>query len=296
LLAEAEAAVHGTTPENVHFHEVGAVDSITDIVAAQYCLYLLDIERSICSPLPMGHGLAHCAHGWIPIPAPATAKLLEGKPTYGGDREGELVTPTGAALMVQTASSFGAQPAMTVQAIGYGAGTREYPDRANVARVFIGETESVLPAAESITVLEANIDDMNPELLPVLIEALMKEGARDAFCAPVTGKKGRVAYCVTALSDDASVHALSNVLFAHSTTLGVRFHREERIVLERAWKQAQTPWGVVRVKLGSFGGRQNTAAPEFDDCRARAEAANVPARVVYEMALAAALKGEFVDG
>lgn len=296
LLAEAEAAVHGTTPDQIHFHEVGAVDSIADVAAVQYALYLLGIERTICSPLPMGRGLVRCAHGTMPIPAPATAKLLEGKPTYGGDLEGEMVTPTGAALMAQSASSFGPQPAMNVDAIGYGAGTREYPDRANVVRVSIGEIEATIPGAEAIAVLEANIDDMNPELLPVLIEALMKEGARDAFCAPVTAKKGRVAYCVTALCDESSVHALSNVFFAHSTTLGLRFRREERIVLDRAWKHVQTPWGAVRVKVGFLSGRQNTAAPEFEDCRARAEAAEVPVRAVYEMALAAALKGEFVDG
>ncbi len=295
LLAEAEAAVHGTTPEKVHFHEVGAVDSIADIVAVQHALHLLGIERCICSPLPTGHGMVRCEHGLMPIPAPATAKLLEGRPTYGGDVEGEMVTPTGAALMVQRVHTFGPQPPMAVRSIGYGAGTREYADRSNVVRVLVGDMDEMPAATESVTVLEANIDDMNPELLPVLIEALMQGGARDAFCAPVTGKKGRVAHCVTVLCDAGSVHALSAVMFAHSTTLGLRFRREERIVLERAWREVATAWGTVKVKLAYWNGQQNTVAPEFEECRSRAEAAGVPVRSVYEKALAAALKGEFLD-
>ena len=292
LLAEAEAAVHGTTIDKIHFHEVGAVDSIVDIVAAQYAMHLLGVERFYASALHVGAGAVRCDHGWMPVPAPATAKLLEGKPTYGGEVQGELVTPTGAALIVQCVSSFGAAPVMRVERIGYGSGTRDYPDRPNVLRVLIGEIDAD-QAAESITVMEANIDDMNPELLPALLSALLGAGARDAFITPILGKKGRPAHCVSALCDADNTHAVSEAFFQHSTTLGVRMREERRLVLERSWKSVRTPWGPVRVKLGMRAGAVSNAAPEFEECRARADAAGVPVKQVYETALAAAIKGEF---
>ncbi|HPO17014.1 MAG TPA: nickel pincer cofactor biosynthesis protein LarC [Candidatus Hydrogenedentes bacterium] len=292
-LADAEATVHGTSPEKVHFHEVGAVDAIVDIVAAHLALHLLGIEQVVASPLHVGAGSVKCAHGWMPVPAPATALLLQGKPTYGGEVEGELTTPTGAAIVAQCAASFGGIPAMTVENIGYGAGTRDIPGRPNVLRVFIGQTDSPLGMQETITVMEATIDDMNPELFPPLLAALLEAKARDAFITPIVGKKGRPAYCITALCDAANVRGVADALFRHSSTLGVRFRQEQRFVLERHWKTVQTEWGRVRIKIGAYKGAASTAAPEFEDCRALAETAGVPVRRVYETALALAVKGEF---
>lgn len=288
LLAEAEAEVHGSIPEKIHFHEVGAVDSIVDIVAAQHALHLLGIEQVIVSPLHVGSGTVHCAHGVMPVPAPATALLLRGKPTYGGEVEGELVTPTGAALAVQRAVRFGAAPAMAVSAIGYGSGTRDLAGAPNVLRVMIGETADSAGGTEPITVLETHIDDMPGEWYPPLVQALLDAGARDAYVTPVLGKKGRPACGVTVLCGAAQASAMADLLFAHSTTFGVRVREERRYVLDRAWRDVETAYGSVRVKLGLRGGAVATASPEFEDCRARAEAAGVPVRVVYEAALAAA--------
>lgn len=288
LLAEAEAEVHGSTPEKVHFHEVGAVDSIVDIVAAQHALHLLAVDEVAVSPLHVGSGTVRCTHGVMPVPAPATAILLRGKPTYGGSVEAELVTPTGAALVAQCAKRFGPAPAMRVNTVGYGAGTRDLPELPNVLRVMIGETADATPDAETISVIEANIDDMTGELFPPLVEALLEAGARDAFVTPVLGKKARPAHCVTVLCDEPLVSAMVRVLFAHSTTFGVRVRNERRFVLARDWRNVETPWGTVRVKVGWFAGKASTAAPEFEDCRVIAERAGVPVRRVYEAALAAA--------
>lgn len=295
LLGEAEASVHGMTIEQVHFHEVGAVDSIVDIVAAQYALHLLGVEEVVSSPLHVGAGTVKAAHGIMPVPAPATARLLQGKPTYGGDVQGELVTPTGAALVAQRVGRFGGAPIMTVQSIGYGAGTKDLADRANVLRVLLGETADAASGMEPITVVEANLDDMNGELFPPLLEALLDGGARDAFVTPVLGKKGRPAHCVTVLCEEAQVQQIARIFFEHSTTLGVRIRQEQRIVLERNWKHVRTPWGVVHVKVGLFEGVQNNAAPEFEDCKRLAAEHHVPVRSVYEAALAAALRGDFED-
>ncbi len=293
LLAEAEASVHGTTPDKVHFHEVGAVDSIVDIVAAHLAMHLLGIEQVMASTLHVGSGSVKCAHGWMPVPAPATALLLKGKPVYGGEVEGELITPTGAALVAQCAVSFGGLPEMIVEKIGYGAGTRDLPGRPNVLRVLIGATDTGLGVQEPITVMEATIDDMNPELFPPLLSALLEAGARDAFITPIIGKKGRPAYCVTALCDAEKIHAVADALFRHSSTLGVRMRQEQRIVLDRHWETVRTEWGKVRVKMGAWNGETISTSPEFEDCRALAETAGVPVRRVYETALASAVKGEF---
>jgi uncharacterized protein (TIGR00299 family) protein len=293
LLAEAEAAVHGTTIEKVHFHEVGAIDSIVDIIAAHHALYLLGVEKVYCSALHVGSGTIKCAHGVLPVPAPATAKLLQGKPTYSTGVQGELVTPTGAALVAHCAVGFGPAPPMTVDAIGYGSGTKDLADQANVLRVMLGEAsdgEALPSGGESVLVLECNLDDMTGELFPPLIEALMAAGARDAFITPVLGKKGRPAHLVTVLGDKAQRDVLVDTLITHSTTLGVRMRTEERVVLDRSWQSVRTPWGEVRVKLGHYKGIRNSLAPEYEDCLKCAQAAGVPVRRVYEAALAAALK------
>lgn len=295
-LGHAEASVHGTTIDKVHFHEVGAVDSIVDIVAAQLGFHLLGIEHFVSSPLHVGSGTVQCDHGIMPVPAPATAKLLLGKPTYGGQVDGELVTPTGAALIGQRVTAFGPAPPMRTEAIGYGSGTKDLPDRANVLRILIGQSDAPSGTTETIQVLEANLDDMTGELLAPLIASLMEAGALDAFLTPVIGKKGRPGHRVTVLSADASVQALSDTLFTHSTTLGVRIRAERRMVLDREWKSVATPWGDVRVKIGARGGNTLSTAPEYEDCMNAATLAGVPVRKVYESALAAAVKGEFTDG
>jgi hypothetical protein len=295
-IGECEAAIHGTTIEKIHFHEVGAVDSIIDVVGAHLALHQLGIERVEASALHVGSGTVKCAHGVMPVPAPATAALLKGVPSYGGEVDGELVTPTGAALVSQLAKRFGPMPQMVTEAIGYGSGTKDLPDRPNVLRVLIGETSAALPATEPIVVMETNIDDMNPELLPTLIEDALEAGARDAFLTPVLGKKGRPAHRITVLCDEGQEAKLAGVLFRGSTTLGVRMRTEQRICLERSWRNAETPWGSVRVKLGSLDGAQTAAAPEYEDCKRLAAEHDVPVRQVYEAAFAAAAKGELTDG
>ncbi|MDK1020705.1 MAG: nickel pincer cofactor biosynthesis protein LarC [Candidatus Hydrogenedentes bacterium] len=294
-LAEAEAEVHGTTPEKIHFHEVGAVDSIVDIVATHLALHQLKPERIFSSALHVGSGTVKCAHGIMPVPAPATALLLRGIPSYGGEVDGELVTPTGAALMAQIADEFGPMPEMRVETIGSGSGTKDLPDRPNVIRVFYGETTEAGAATETIVVVETNIDDMNPELFPPLINDLLEAGARDAFLTPILGKKGRPAHLITILVDEVELNSVTRVLFRGSTTLGLRMRREQRICLEREWKTAKTPWGAVRVKIGRFEGDTTSTSPEYDDCVRVASEGGVSTREVYEAAHAAAVKGELSD-
>ncbi|MFP4502563.1 MAG: nickel pincer cofactor biosynthesis protein LarC [Candidatus Hydrogenedentota bacterium] len=292
-LAEAEATVHGSTPEKVHFHEVGAVDSIVDTVGAQYALHLLGVDQVAASVLHVGGGTVECAHGTMPVPAPATALLLRGKPTCGGDAAaGELVTPTGAALLDQCAAAFGPVPAMTVSAIGYGAGTKDLPDRANVLRVCLGDAvaDTEAPETEEIAVIEAHVDDMSGELMAPALAAVLDAGARDAFITPALGKKGRPVQLFTVLCAPGDLSAMVGLLFAHTTTLGVRTRMERRFVLARDWTTAVTPWGTVRVKRGRLGHRVSTAAPEFEDCRECAAQAGVPVREVYAAACAAAWK------
>ncbi|MBI5095397.1 MAG: nickel pincer cofactor biosynthesis protein LarC [Candidatus Hydrogenedentes bacterium] len=292
-IGKCEAEIHGTTIDKIHFHEVGAVDSIVDVVGAHLALDLLKIERVQSSALHVGAGMVKCAHGYMPVPAPATAMLLEGVPCYGGEVQGELVTPTGAALISQLATEYGPIPPMTIRAVGYGSGTKDIFDRPNVLRVLIGETSDVPMRTESITVLEANVDDMNPELLPPLLADLLARGARDAFITPILGKKGRPAQLITVLCEASQLSAVLSAVFRGSSTLGVRMREERRVCLDRDWKSVSTPWGTVRIKIGIFEGRVTVASPEFEECRARAEAAGVPVFAVYQAAQAAAVKGEF---
>ncbi len=292
-IAECEAQVHGTTPNHVHFHEVGAIDSIADIVGAHLALHLLGVDHIRSSPLPLGSGTISCAHGVLPVPAPATALLVKGAPCYGGDVQGELLTPTGAALITQLASAFGPMPMMNISAIGCGSGTREFPDRPNVLRVFIGEETVESKCHETVSIIETNLDDMNPEFFPPLIAAMLANGARDAFLTPILGKKGRPGYLITVLTDDAKVGNLTELLLRETTTLGVRIRHEQRTCLARDWRSVNTPWGPVRVKLGLRNGQLVKAVPEFEDCRQLAEKAACPLIAVYQAAQAAAVRGEF---
>ena len=294
-IAECEARIHGAAVDEIHFHEIGAVDSIVDIVGASFALHELRVQRIVSSPLNLGSGTVRTAHGIMPVPAPATAALLSGAPSYGSEVDGELVTPTGAALITGCASAYGPMPQMNIETVGYGCGARDLPDRANVLRAIIGETAETMPETEPIVVIEANIDDMNPELLPPLISDLLEKGARDVFLVPILGKKGRPAHLVTVLCDEAKLTELMPRLFYGSTTFGVRIRTDRRICLKREWKKAKTPWGDVRVKVGRFKGQVTCLSPEFEDCRRLAQERGVPVLAVYEWAHAVAVKGDLQD-
>ncbi len=295
-IARCEAAIHGVTVADVHFHEVGALDSIADIVASHWAMHALAVEHVVASPLNLGSGAIQMAHGILPVPAPATAALLHDIPCYGSDAPGELVTPTGAALISQFAHLYGPMPSMRIAATGYGSGSRDLPGRANVLRVIVGESSeapcSGLPDFESVMVVEANIDDMNPELFPAVISDVLAKGARDAFLTPILGKKGRPAYLITVICDEDKLAAIVPALFFGSTTFGVRVRQERRICLEREFRIVQTPWGAVQIKVGRYRDAIASLSPEFDDCRRLAEANGVSVLAVYELAHAAAIKGE----
>jgi len=293
-IAQAEASVHGLPVEKIHFHEVGALDSIMDIVLSNAALYSLGIERVLCSPLVTGTGTVACDHGVMPVPAPATALLLRDIPWSAGDIPCEQVTPTGAALAVAWADAFESMPSMTVHTIGYGAGSRDLPDRSNVLRVFIGESADKMPDTETIAVLETTVDDMNPELMALLTPALLHDGARDVLVAPVSVKKGRTAQHVTVLTDPGKAWQMAKIIFTYTTTLGVRVHEERRWVLKRELRHVATPWGRVTVKVGFWEDKETAVSPEFEECRTLAESWDTTARAVYEAALAAAIKGEYL--
>ena len=290
-LGVVEAGIHGVELDAIHFHEVGAADSLIDVTGYFLGLHMLGVERVVASPLPVGSGFVQCAHGRMPIPAPATAKLLEGIPVAESHLTGEVLTPTGALLLAESAEFFGPMPDMTITQVGYGAGDADQPDTPNVVRAFLGESEAG-PAGEqppaAIAVLEANIDDMSPELFPHIIEGALQAGALDAFSIPVTGKKGRPAQLLTVLSPLAKQNDLTRFLFRETSTLGVRRHTTGRAVAEREWVEVDLPWGQVRVKKGTFEGVITNLAPEYEDCKRIAEECGLPLKRVFEAALARA--------
>ena len=285
-LAEAEGKVHGTSPEEVHFHEVGAVDAIVDIVGSSILIELLGIEKIIASPLPMGHGFVEAAHGRIPLPAPATVEILKGIPVYDAKVEGELVTPTGAAILRALADSFGDMPAMTVSAVGYGAGKTEFPFP-NLLRVMIGEASgtSDQPAVK-ISLVETNIDDMNPEFYDTVFEKLFKAGALDVYLTPIQMKKNRPATLLSVVCAVDKTDDIARTILTETTSFGVRISTAERRCLDRKWETVSTNYGDIRIKVGSLPDGPVTASPEYEDCRKAAEAHNVPVRSVYEEAVA----------
>ncbi len=285
-LAEAEAAVHGTSAERVHFHEVGAVDSIVDIVGATWGLMSLGAAaRFVASPLELGGGSVRMSHGLFPVPPPATARLVQGVPVRSTG-EGELLTPTGALLVTGFATEYGPLPPMRPRAIGYGAGGRDTPDRPNVLRVMVGDEEPGR-ARETLLVLEAQVDDMSAQLAAALVEMLLRAGALDAWAAPVVMKKGRPGLLLSALARPAQRAALEELILRESTTLGVRATPCERAALEREVVSVDTPYGPVGVKLGRRDGRVYNAQPEFEDCRRAAEAHGVPIKEVQAAAACA---------
>ena len=288
LLGASEAKIHNVPIEKIHFHEVGAVDAIVDIVAACAGIDDLAIDRWHSSPLNVGGGMVDCAHGRFPVPAPATADLLRGLPTYSAHIEKELVTPTGAALIRTLAPTFGPQPAMRVQQIGYGAGSRNPKDFPNVLRLSIGETADATHAA--VAVLETALDDLSPQILAHVTERALALGALDVMSTAVQMKKGRLGTLLTILADDAQVPALENLLLRETSTLGVRIHHERRSCLDRTHTTVTTPYGNIRIKIGSRNGEIYNAAPEFEDCRTAAAQHNVPVKLVQQAAVAAYLR------
>ena len=286
-LGEAEASVHDVPLEKIHFHEVGAVDAIVDIVGACIAFDALGIEKFACSPLNVGGGTAKMTHGVLPVPAPATAKLLQGKPTYSNGVQRELVTPTGAAIVSTLCDTFGPQPRMTVSAIGYGAGSIELEGQPNVVRIMIGEAADKVIAGfdEEISVVEANLDDMNPQIYGYFLEKALAAGALDVYTTPVQMKKNRPGTLLTLLCKPQDTNSLMSLVFAETTTFGARTYRAQRRTLPRESVNVHTQFGDVRVKLSRVNGRILHVAPEFDDCRKLAVEKNVPLQRVFNEAM-----------
>jgi uncharacterized protein (TIGR00299 family) protein len=292
LLGEAEAKVHGVPLEKVHFHEVGAVDAIADIVLVAAAAHVLAITAWRSGPLNVGSGTVQCAHGRFPVPAPATAELLRGSPTYSSGHEGELVTPTGAALLRAFETEFGAQPPMIADSMGYGAGSRNPAGMANVARLTLGEAESSADSAQTVVVLETALDDCSPQVIAHFAEEALRLGALDVLRTPVFMKKNRTGTLLTVLVDRARAAAIEQLLLRETSTLGLRIREERRVCLDRRVAEVTTEWGSVRVKVGLRGGEEMNAAPEFEDCRRLAEANAVPLKLVMEAALRAYRNGK----
>jgi uncharacterized protein (TIGR00299 family) protein len=272
-IGEAEAAIHGTPIDQVHLHEVGALDSIIDIVGVVFALEWFGATEVVASPLNVGGGSIEIAHGRYPVPAPATARLLTGVPIYGGGPAVELVTPTGALLVSAYARAYGPLPAMIIERVGYGAGHRDFPRQPNVLRVIVGERRAATGTAgapasdgESVVKIECEIDDMNPQWFGPASDHLFDAGALDVFLTAVQMKKGRPGTLLTVLAPEARRSAICELLFRETTTLGVRFERMERETLDRRWESVDTPGGPIRIKVSSRRGEVLNAVPEFDDC------------------------------
>jgi pyridinium-3,5-bisthiocarboxylic acid mononucleotide nickel chelatase len=293
-LGEAEAAVHQVGIEKVHFHEVGAADSISDIVGACLAFELLGVARIVCSPVNVGGGTVETEHGTLPVPAPATASLLIDKPIYSRGPAMELTTPTGAAVVTTLAESFGAMPPMRIQSTGYGAGGRDFTEHANVLRVLIGE-DTRATEATTVSVIEANIDDSTPQVLAFALERLMDAGALDASLQSLTMKKGRPGVLLQVIAKPEDRERLTGILFAETSTLGVRFYDAERRVQEREWVEVsvevETLHGPVRIKVGEAG----SFAPEYEDCRKLALTTGAPLRQIIAEAGFLFLKQQHPD-
>ncbi len=294
VLGTAEAKVHNVEVAQVHFHEVGAADAIVDIVCAAVGAEALRVEKIYASPLNVGGGTVQCAHGVMPVPAPATLELLKGIPVHSGEIQKELVTPTGAAIVRVLATGFGPRPVMTTEKIGYGAGSRDFPQHSNVLRISVGETlESEGTTAntngssmeDEVVVLEANIDDQSPQIIGYVADLLLAEGALDVFTAAVQMKKSRPGTLLTVLAKPVDESRLRDILFRESSTLGVRSRHEKRHILERRHEAVRTQWGEVRIKVGSLAGSDSQLAPEYEDCRRLAIEHHMPLKTVMQEAL-----------
>jgi pyridinium-3,5-bisthiocarboxylic acid mononucleotide nickel chelatase len=285
-LAEAEAAIHDMPVEKVHLHEVGALDSIIDIVGAVHALEWFGADRVVSSALNVGGGTVKSAHGTIPVPAPATVKLLGDAPIYSGEVQKELVTPTGALIVSSYASSYGPVPAMNVEHVGYGAGDNDFPSTPNVLRVLLGREAATAPATR-VVVIECEIDDMNPQIFGVVMDRLYAAGALEVFYVPVQMKKNRPGTLLTVVAVPALRVAMSDIIFSETTTIGLRYSEVERDCLVREFVEVETPAGTVRVKLARRDGRIVNAVPEFDDCARLAAAKGLPVKDVQALAMKA---------
>jgi uncharacterized protein (TIGR00299 family) protein len=286
-LGEAEAKVHQIDVEKVHFHEVGAVDAIIDIVGAAIGFEFLGVDEFACSSLDIGAGNVKTAHGILPVPAPATAELLRGSPTYSSGIAKELVTPTGAAIATTLASRFGELPPINLQSIGYGAGSADLAERPNVLRLLVGDVVGMEEGERwdaPVTVIESNLDDMNPQIYGYFVEQALAAGALDVFSTPVQMKKNRPGILVTLMCESASVNKLIDLIFRETTTIGVRTHEVRRRTLEREIVPVETPLGEVRMKVSRMNGTMLNATPEYEDCRKIAAQKGVPLKQVIALA------------
>ena len=295
-LGAAESKIHHVPIEQVHFHEVGAEDAMVDIVCAAVGAEALGADEFVCSPLDVGGGMVECEHGAFPVPAPATVELLKGAPVYSSGIQAELVTPTGAAIVSTLVKRFEPFPAMTIEKIGYGAGSRDFRRHANVLRITMGtarenEGEDATAASlETVSILEANLDDLNPQVFGYVMERLLEAGALDVFGTPVNMKKNRPGTLLTVLSKPEAAANLTQIIFAETTTLGVRRREEKRQVLSRAWQTISTQFGDVRIKISSRNGTVTGYAPEYEDCRRIAAEQRVPLKMIMQEALQEFLK------
>jgi uncharacterized protein (TIGR00299 family) protein len=286
-LGAAEARIHNVPIDSIHFHEVGAVDAIVDIVCAAVGSEALGVDEIVCSPLNVGGGTVQCAHGTFPVPAPATVELLRDAPVYSSGIQAELVTPTGAAIVHTLADRFGSFPEMKVEKSAYGAGSRDLAGRPNVLRLVVGQamaTTTGQTTSETICVLEANLDDLNPQVFGYVMDQLLDQGALDVFGVPVQMKKNRPGSLLTVLCKPEDADKLMQVLFSETTTLGVRRREESRQVLARRWENVRTQWGEVRIKIASMNGTVTNYAPEYEDCRRIAAEQHVPLKTVMQEA------------
>jgi uncharacterized protein (TIGR00299 family) protein len=287
-LAEAEGRIHGVAVDDVEFHEVGAVDSIIDIVGVAIGLHTFGIERVHVSSLPLGSGIVQSQHGPLPVPGPATVELLRGFATRPGDGEGELVTPTGAAILAGTATA-APPPQIRMTAVGYGAGKRTLRDRPNLLRLVAGESITTAGHDEHV-VVETNIDDYNPEFYEHVMERLFEAGARDVFLAPVHMKKNRPGVILSVLCSESERERLAGIVMSETSAIGVRYYSVQRLVLGRETREVTTPYGVVRVKIARSPDGYDNIAPEYEDCKRLACQQLVPIKIVYQAAVAAALE------
>jgi uncharacterized protein (TIGR00299 family) protein len=292
-LGVAEAKIHNVDISKIHFHEVGAVDAMVDIVCAAVGSEALGADAFVCSPLNVGGGTVKCAHGTLPVPVPAVVELLKDAPVYSSGIQKELVTPTGAAIVKVLAKRFGAFPEMKIERSGYGAGGRDLPGHPNVLRLTVGEALPELAgktSQETVSVLEANLDDLNPQVFGYVMDRLLEEGALDCFGVPVQMKKNRPGTLLTVLCKPESADKLTQILFTETTTLGVRRREEKRHTLARKWITVSTQWGDVRMKIASMNGTITNYAPEYEDCRSIAAANKIPLKSVMNGALEAYAK------
>ena len=287
-IAEVEAAVHKTTIEKIHFHEVGAVDSIVDIVGGVVAIESLKLDRIYSSPLNVGEGFVECAHGYLPVPAPATLKLLKGIPTFSSGIKRELTTPTGAAMIGFYADQFGSLPAMTIIDDGYGAGDHIIPTMPNMLRVILGAVDE--ESDEELVLIETNIDDMNPELYEAAMDSLFKAGALDVYLSPIIMKKSRPASKISVLSTERSRDIMTQVLLQETSSFGVRYYKVARTVLEREIKSVKTSYGPIKIKIGKLNGSTLQASPEYEDCKKTSKIKKVPVKNIYDEAYSLAKK------